>query len=102
MSLPIGSANNVDALALALISRQDTSRDWLCNPAEGALPSRRIAARLLERAAREAARRAVEGDDTGIGVFCTRPVREAWDRLLADRERLVWRHVASARGLLAS
>ncbi len=102
LSLPIGSANNVDALALALISRQDTSRDWLCNPAEGALPSRRIAARLLERAAREAARRAVEGDDTGIGVFCTRPVREAWDRLLADRERLVWRHVASARGLLAS
>jgi hypothetical protein len=34
-------------------------------------------------------------------VFCTQPVREAWDRLLADRETLVWRHVASARGLLA-
>ena len=102
LSLPIGSVNNVDALALALISRQDTSRDWLQNPATGALPSRRLAARLLERAAREAARRAAEGDDTGIGVFCTRAVREAWDRLLADRERLVWRHVASARGLLAS
>ena len=50
------------------------------------------------QAAREAARRAAEGDDTGIRVFCTQPVREAWDRLLTDRETLVWRHVASARG----
>lgn len=102
LSLPIGTVNNVDALALALISRQDTSRDWLRAPATGSLPSRRLAARLLERAAREAARRASEGDDMGVRVFCTDAVREAWDRLLADRETLVWRHVASARGLLAS
>ena len=102
LSLPIGTVNNVDALALALISRQDTSRDWLRTPATGSLPSRRLAARLLERAAREAARRAAEGDDTGVRVFCTDAVREAWDRLLTDRETLVWRHVASARGLLAS
>ncbi|MGB8225038.1 MAG: serine/threonine-protein kinase [Polyangiales bacterium] len=102
LSLPIGTVNNVDALALALISRQDSSRDWLRAPASGSLPSRRLAARLLERAAREAARRAAEGDDVGIRVFCTDAVREAWDRLLADRETLVWRHVASARGLLAA
>jgi hypothetical protein len=102
LSLPIGTVNNVDALALALISRQDSSRDWLRTPATGSLPSRRLAARLLERAAREAARRAAEGDDTGVRVFCTEAVREAWNRLLADRETLVWRHVASARGLLAS
>lgn len=102
LSLPIGMVDNVDALALALISRRELSREWLQVPATGSLPSRRLAARLLERAAREAARRAAEGDDTGIGVFCTPPVREAWERLLADREALVWRHVASARGLLAS
>ncbi|MFZ1863344.1 MAG: serine/threonine-protein kinase [Polyangiales bacterium] len=102
LSLPIGMVSNVDALALALISRRELSRDWLQAPATGSLPSRRLAARLLERAAREAARRAAEGDDTGVRVFCTAPIREAWDRLLADRETLVWRHVASARGLLAS
>lgn len=102
LSLPIGTVNNVDALALALISRQDSSRDWLRTPATGSLPSRRLAARLLERAAREAARGAAEGDETGVRVFCTDPVRDAWDRLLADRETLVWRHVASARGLLSA
>lgn len=102
LMLPIGTVGNVDALALALISRQELCREWLREPATGSLPSRRLAARLLERAAREAARRAAQGDDTGIRVFCTDGVREAWDRLLNDRERLVWRHVASARGLLVA
>ena len=102
LSLPIGTVRNVDALALALISRKELSREWLREPATGSLPSRRLAARLLERAAREAARRAAEGDDTGVRVFCTDSVREAWERLLADRETLVWRHVASARGILSA
>lgn len=102
LNLPLGTVSHTDALALALISRQELSREWLHIPSTGGLPARRLAARLLERAAREAARRASEGDDSGIRVFATGTVREAWERLLADRESLVWRHVASARGLLAS
>ena len=57
LTLPIGMVNNVDALALALISRRELSRDWLQAPATGSLPSRRLAARLLERAARGRRRR---------------------------------------------
>jgi hypothetical protein len=68
----------------------------------GSLPSRRLAARLIERAAREAAQRAADGDATGrADLPHPRGERGAWNRLLNDRESLVWRHVASARGLLA-
>ncbi len=102
LDLPIGLGARVDGLALALISRRETSRDWLTRPSTGSLPSRRLAARLLERAAREAAHRALEGDDSGVRVFETPEVQDAWTRLLAERESLVWRHVASARGLLSS
>lgn len=100
LDLPIGSGARADGLALALISRRDVSREWLIHPSTGSLPSRRLAARLLERAAREAAQRWAEGDDSGVRVFETEIVQSAFQRLLADRESLVWRHVASARGLL--
>jgi eukaryotic-like serine/threonine-protein kinase len=100
LSLPIGSAANVDALALALISRPDYAREWVEKPSQGSLPSRRLAARLIERAAREAARRYAERDDGGLRALESAPVKSAWERLLADRESLVWRHVAVARGLL--
>lgn len=101
LDLPIGVGARADGLALALISRRDMAQDWLTAPASGSLPSRRLAARLLERAAREAAQRAIGGDDSGVRVFDTGAVRSAWSRLLADRESLVWRHVATARGLLS-
>lgn len=101
LDLPIGTGTRADALALALISRRELSREWLTIPSQGSLPSRRLAARLLERAAREAAQRAAEGDDSGVRVFRTEAVRAAWARLLGDRESLVWRHVATARGLLS-
>lgn len=100
LDLPLGSGVHADGLALALISRRDVSREWLALPSTGGLPQRRLAARLLERAAREAARRYAEGDSSGVRVFETELVRAAWERLLADRESLVWRHVATARGLL--
>jgi eukaryotic-like serine/threonine-protein kinase len=102
LSLPMGSGARVDALALALISQPDHAREWVEKPSMGSLPSRRLAARLLERAAREAARRWTTGDDVGLRALETAPVRAGWLRLLKDRESLVWRHVATARGLLAA
>ncbi len=101
LELPFGAAADVDPLALALVSRRELQRDWLLEPAHGALPARRLAGRLLERAAREAARLASEGDDAGLRVLRTDEVQQAWRRLLGDRESLVWRHAAAARGLLS-
>jgi eukaryotic-like serine/threonine-protein kinase len=102
MRLPIGIETGVDRLALALLCRPDLERGWLSGPSSSSLPARRVAARLLERAAREAVRRGLEGDDVGLKTLRRAPVRAAFARLLADRESLVWRHVASARGLLAA
>jgi hypothetical protein len=98
---PIGSPVSADRLALALISRPDLRREWLSDPATGSLPSRRLAARLLERAARECARRAAQGDAGSLRAFQEPAVQAAWKLLLSDRESLVWRHVAVARGLLS-
>ena len=101
LDLPIGTGARADSLAYALISSNELRDEWLLRPAMGSLPSRRLAARLIERAAREAAQRAADGDASGVQIFRTTEVSEAWNRLLNDRESLVWRHVASARGLLA-
>ncbi len=101
LELPLGSGIRTDALALMLISRPELRREWLTEPASGSLPSRRLAARLLERAARESARRAAQGDGGSLTVFSQPAVRAAWQLLFNDRESLVWRHVATARGLLS-
>jgi hypothetical protein len=99
--LPLSLGVNDGPLALAIASRRDLAREWIAVPSMGSLPSRRLAARLIERAAWEAARRASHGDDYSLRVFRSDAVSQAWERLLADRESLVWRHVAVARGLLA-
>jgi hypothetical protein len=99
--LPIGLGVGDGALALALAARRELAREWIDLPSTGSLPSRRLAARLLERAAREAARRAAQGDVHALRAFRVDAVQKAYDRLLKDRESLVWRHVAVARGLLA-
>jgi hypothetical protein len=99
--LPIGAGVHDGPLALALASRRDSAREWIGVPSTGSLPSRRLAARLLERAAREVALRAAHGDTHSLRVFGGDSVGPAWQRLLADRESLVWRHLAVARGLLA-
>jgi hypothetical protein len=99
--LPLAHAINDGPLALALVSRRELAREWVGVPSTTSLPSRRLAAKLLERAAREAARRAQLGDTHALRAFDSDTVREAWKRLLADRESLVWRYVAVARGLCA-
>ena len=101
LSLPLGSGVHADALALALISRPDLRREWLTDPASGSLTARHLAARLLERAARDCARRAAQGDTGSLRAFHEPSLKASWHLLLADRESLVWRHVATARGLLA-
>ncbi len=88
-------------LALALVSRREHARDWVAAASTRSLPARRLAAKILERAAREAARRAQMGDAHALRVFAVENVRTSYNRLLADRESLVWRYVAVARGLCA-
>ncbi len=102
LELPFVHGVPVDGLALALVSRRELTEEWVVVPSTGSLPARRLAARVLERAAREAAHRASEHDDSGVRAFRTPEVRDALGRLLGDREPLVYRHVASARGLLAA
>src|SRR5690606_35920365 len=100
--LPHAKLPRVDGLAFAILTRAELRREWLTQASMGGLASRRLAARILERAAAEAATRAAEGDSGALSVFRLHPVREAWDRLHADRESLVWRHVAIARGALSA
>ncbi len=106
----------VDRLALAIITRRELAAKWVNTAATGALPERRLAGRLLERAAREAARRATGGDSHPLRIFQVvidpqqfaeppRPdgfstIGPAWRTLLADRETLVWHQMTVARGLL--
>src|SRR5262245_7230748 len=93
LELPLGGGVRTDALALMLISRPEPRREWLTEPASGSLPSRRLAARLLERAARESARLAAQGDAGSLEAYREPAVRAAWKLLFSDRESLVWRHV---------
>src|SRR5688572_5680683 len=79
LSLPMGSLSNVDALCLALISQPEYARDWVEKPSQGSLPSRRLSARLIERAAREAARRFAQRDDAGLRALESPALKSAWD-----------------------
>jgi hypothetical protein len=100
--LPIAHGVADGALALALVSRREYAREWVAAPSTRSLPARRLAAKILERGAREAARRAQMGDTHALRVFVGDTIRVAYNRLLADRESLVWRYVAVARGLCAA
>ncbi|MEI9940232.1 MAG: serine/threonine-protein kinase [Pseudomonadota bacterium] len=100
--LPVGSSVNADALALTLVTRRELRERWLDRARSGTLPARRLAAKLIEHAAREAVVRAQQGDPYPKDMLLAEPVRGIFQALLADREPLVWRHAAVARGLLAA
>jgi hypothetical protein len=99
--MPLAQNLRDGPLALALVGRRQLARDWVVLPSMGSLPARRLSGRLIERAACEAARRASRGDPHAMRALSGEAVSGAMARLLADRESLVWRHVAIARGLLA-
>jgi len=101
LDLPTGSTVNPDALALALVVRRDNFERWVARPSVGALSARRLAAKILEHATREAALRAMQGDSYPKRLLLGSDVQSVSRKLLADREPLVWRHAAVARGLLA-
>jgi eukaryotic-like serine/threonine-protein kinase len=100
--LPVGSSVNADALALTLVTRRELRERWLDRARSGTLPARRLAAKLIEHAAREAVVRAQQGDSYPKDLLLAEPVRGIFQALLADREPLVWRHAAVARGLLSA
>ncbi|WP_394828761.1 protein kinase domain-containing protein [Pendulispora albinea] len=101
LELPLALGVRDGPLAHGLCSSRELMREWIVIPSTGSLHARRMAARLLERAAREAATRAQQGDDHALRVFHASGLQEAWRRLLGDRESLVWRSIAVARGLLS-
>src|SRR5262245_5261005 len=101
-NLATGSSVNADPLALVLVSRRELFERWVAKASTGPLPVRRLSARLLERAAREAVRRAHLGDPHPAELLGGPDIKPTFDRLLADREPLVWRHAASARGVLSA
>lgn len=98
--LPIGSSVNAGPLALTLVTRRELRERWVDAAVTGTLPARRLAAKIVEHAAREAVFRAQQGDLQPAELLNAEPIRSAYLPLLADREALVWRHVAVARGLL--
>ncbi|MET0592752.1 MAG: serine/threonine protein kinase, partial [Polyangiaceae bacterium] len=100
LELPAETSKRVDVMALALASRRDLVRDWIARPARGSLPARRLAGRLIERAASEMSHLASQGDDLAPRVFRAEGLAKAYQELLWDREPLVWVHAAVARGLL--
>lgn len=101
LSAPLTAAGATGELALGLLAQPALATSWIEVPATGSLPGRRLAARILAHGARETIRRHDAGDRGGARVLARPGIRAALDRLLGDREALVWRFACIARGLLA-
>src|SRR5690606_33551469 len=102
LDLPQNSAVNVAPLALALATRSATHAQWIGAPSTRALPARRMAALLYEHAAREAVYRYQLGDPQPRNLLLASHLSDGFQRLLDDREPLVWQPAAVARGFLAA
>ena len=101
LSAPLTAPGAIGELALGLLAQPALAESWVCVPATGALPGRRLAARILAHGAREALRRHDAGDRGGVVVLARPGIRASLERLLGDREALVWRFAGIARGMLA-
>lgn len=102
LSAPLtGATGAIGELAIGLCAQPILAASWIEEPAMGSLPARRLAARILAHAAREALRRHDAGDRGGVAIMVRPGIRAAIERLQGDREALVWRFAAIARGLLA-
>lgn len=97
----LGKGLYTDSLALTLVAKRELFERWVERPSRGTLPMRRLASILFERAAREAVRSTLEGDPGPLTLLMQPWVQTTHRLLLADREPLVWRHAAVARGLLS-
>ena len=102
LGLPWPLATQVDRLAVAMLARPRAAQAWLGAEASPSLPRRRSAARLLEHGARGVVRLLAMGETWAERLLAHPAVEDAFAALLADREPLVWRHAAVARGLLAT
>lgn len=102
LDLPAGSPVNVAPLALVLATRSATHAQWISAPSTRALPARRMAALLYENAAREALYRYQLGDPQPRNLLLAPHLKDGFQRLLDDREPLVWQPAAVARGFLAA
>lgn len=91
----------VEQLAMALLTANELREEWYVSASRASLPERKLAARLFEHAVGEAVRRARTKDASALEIFSQMSVGQAWKSLFYDREPLVWRHLASARGVLA-
>ena len=102
LALPVSAGVRVAPLALALATRRELARSWIVENAAGSLPDRRLAGRVIEQASRSILQRASQGDDAPMRALRSDAAAVAQARLFADREPLVWRHIAVARGLVAA
>jgi len=102
LDMPVGAAVNADPLALTIVMARDLREKWLLAARTGTLHERRLAAKILEHGAREAVTRSEQGDPFPMLSLVHGDLLDVFEVLLADREPLVWRHAATARGLLAA